>query len=576
MFSSRKWIGPNVDAATPYFTELFIVRTVGFLALLLANVTWIMGYAATPAKATFIGAAYNIEDFCNYLSWMRQTSTGHFFLTNLFTTDHQIPIQFNVLFLFLGIVSRVLHANIAAVFDGAKVVFGGLFLASIWRLIKHCLRDSATARMVAFALTCFSSGWGWLIASRWANENTRFSPIDAWQPEAYTFLSLDTSTLFCASSLLIVCTFLMLLKSEDTRSVRYAVYAGVYALFLTNIHTYDIIHVSITWLIYLLSKSIIVSSKEAARSWGRALVALAIASPALAYQLYMYHADPIFHARAGVPTLSPAFRYYACGYGVVFVLAILGVALLIYVILRRVTVRTAQDGIPHFGTKNAAIFVACWAVGGFVSAYLPVAFQRKMIMGEQIPLCILAGYTVAMLCQRMPRRSRTFIGSLLVLISAPSNVCFLARDFRHLSSNTSESAAHIPYLQDSELAVLEWIAASTGPNDAVLGIPQSCAVVPGWTGHHVWAGHWGETPDFGKKVNEFALFANASTPDSYACEFLRTTETQYLWYPNDTSPLSMVTRGGRLVRYRDLRSQPLACLTLEYANKDYSIYKISS
>ena len=50
----------------------------------------------------FIGTPYNIDDYCNYLSWLRQMADGHFFIHNLFTTDPQKNIEFNVFFWLLG------------------------------------------------------------------------------------------------------------------------------------------------------------------------------------------------------------------------------------------------------------------------------------------------------------------------------------------------------------------------------------------------------------------------------------------------------------------------------------------
>ena len=41
-----------------------------------------------------------------------------------------------------------------------------------------------------------------------------------------------------------------------------------------------------------------------------------------------------------------------------------------------------------------------WATAGFGVAYLPFAFQRKMIMGTHVPLCLLAALAVAGLAAR--------------------------------------------------------------------------------------------------------------------------------------------------------------------------------
>ena len=71
-------------------------RLITFLITLTVFVTclpYAWGYFLAPVMGEgghdsfFIGTAYNIDDYCNYLSWLRQMADGHFFLHNLFTTD---------------------------------------------------------------------------------------------------------------------------------------------------------------------------------------------------------------------------------------------------------------------------------------------------------------------------------------------------------------------------------------------------------------------------------------------------------------------------------------------------------
>ena len=45
-----------------------------------------------------------------------------------------------------------------------------------------------------------------------------------------------------------------------------------------------------------------------------------------------------------------------------------------------------------------------WVIAGFGVAYLPLAFNRKMIMGTHVPLCLLAGLAAAALAEKPPPR----------------------------------------------------------------------------------------------------------------------------------------------------------------------------
>ena len=51
---------------------------------------------------SFLGLTHNIDDGAVYLSWMRQSADGHFFIRNLFTNEPQVARQFNLLFLVMG------------------------------------------------------------------------------------------------------------------------------------------------------------------------------------------------------------------------------------------------------------------------------------------------------------------------------------------------------------------------------------------------------------------------------------------------------------------------------------------
>ena len=163
------------------------------------------------------------------------------------------------------------------------------------------------------------------------------------------------------------------------------------------------------------------------------------------------------------------------------------------------------------------LFAFCWAVGGFLVIYLPFAFQRKMLMGEPVPLCLLAGVGAVWLSERLSPKARPLALALLVLVSAPSNACFFLRDFRHLTHNKSET--HLsPFLSTSLVDVYAWLRANTPADAAVVGFPGLCTYLPGEAGRAVWAGHWAETPSYGKKDAEFAdaFDARASDADRHA------------------------------------------------------------
>jgi len=560
-------------APTASRAERRLVAALIAFTLLVSTLPYALGYFLAPvmgpggSRATFIGTPYNIDDYCNYLSWLRQMADGRFFLHNMFTTDKQNDLEFNVFFWVLGRVMAVTHCSPQAALQGARLAGGGVLLWLIYRFYRHCLPKDRYARLTAFGFACLSSGFGWVQWHRWQDKNLPGGPVDAWQPEAYTFLSIYTSALMTVSTVFILGALYALLRGEQTGKGRYAVYAGVCGGILGNMHSYDVLHLSAAWGLFLVVWTVLRRGRGVAMSWARAVVALALTLPTTLYMYHVYNAEAVFKARANVPTLSPAVWHYFLAYGLVFLLAVIAIYVLV------------NAAPPPLGGKPEEVrgslplvFALCWAVGGLLVCYLPFAFQRKMLMGEHIPLCLLAGVGAAWLASRYAPRAQALTLALLVLASAPSSVLFLVRDMRHLQFNKSET--HLfPYLPSDLVDVYRWLRANTPTDAAVVGLPGLCTYLPGEAGRVVWAGHWAETPRYGHKDAEFADAFDQIAPNDARRRFLLGTKATYLFYPNDISKATFKRRDG-LHHWVELTQPPPPYLRQVYKNNTFKVYEI--
>jgi hypothetical protein len=596
---------PGVGASS---LERRIIASLILFTILVSCLPYALGYFLAPVMGEkggpsfFIGTAYNIDDYCNYLSWLRQMADGHFFIHNLFTTDPQKNIEFNVFFWLLGRLMAVTHCSPQAALQVARMGGGVGLLWLLARFYRHCLPANVPARLTAFGFACVSSGFGWVVWNHWKNKNLPGGPVDAWQPEAYTFLSIYTSALMTVSTVLILGALYALLLGEQTGRWKYPLIAGLCGAILGNMHSYDVLHLSAAWGLFLIVLTIIKRGKGMAQSWLRAVVALALTLPTTLYIFYMYRTEAVFQKRANVPTLSPALWHYALGYGLVFLLALLAG----WVVVRKMEAPTpaassdpspasrergkTKEGSlsvlnPSPGTGEGSLlaagvgaiplpllFALCWAVAGLVVIYLPFAFQRKMLMGEQIPLCLLAGVGAAWLAQKLTPHVRPLALAALVLASAPSNALFLVRDFRHLEYNRSET--HLtPFLSTSLVDVYGWLRTNTPENAAIVGFPGLCTYIPGEAGRAVWAGHWAETPSYGKKDAEFADAFDSLSSNTDRHAFLESTHAQYLFYPNDISKATF-KRHGETHTFVELTAAPPPYLTQVYKNDTFTVYQI--
>ncbi len=501
--------------------ELTAVYLTALAIVFAASLPYLYGYrleGTNPGHAWYSGFGFGVLDNCVYASWLQQVKDGAFFERNLFTTEAQSGLTFNVYYLAAGSLMRALGLSQRFFFQAARVGLGVALLRAVWWLISLLVTDRR-ARWLSFLCVGLSSGLGWLAAAF----GGAWSGTDLWQPEGFTFLSLYWSPQFLTPLLLMVGVVGWLIVAERERSWRPAVYAGLCGLLLANIHGYDLVPLAASWGAFLLWRR-----RGDASSWSRALLAAAIASPAAAYMLYILRADPVFAKRVAVLTLSPGLHAYLLGYGLTLALAVYAAA------------RPARsDRLLH---KDARALLVAWAVMSLAVAYLPVPFQRKLIMGVHLPISILAGVAIAGLLSERKGAAWTAGALACVLALVPSNLLFLLRDAKTLKANGAPGSIR-PYLRDGEVKALRWVrehgaagaalqpipwlAESEGGRVAVTDISLAL-YAPGLTGRPVHCGHMGETPDFQEKLLSWARFALPGETDASRRDWLRRSKVRYL------------------------------------------------
>lgn len=559
--------------------------SVALLAVALTMFPYLVGWAIRGDRV-FTWLGQNILDACVYLSWTRQAADGHLIVRNLFTTDPQHGMAMNPLFLVLGAFARLTGIPLVGVYHISRLVFGFLLLVVVWEFIRLIVADDR-ARRFAFLCVVFASGLGWLpIGSYLIDE----APIDRWQPEAVTYLSLYLSPLFCFSMLLQVAIFALLVKGERAGKARFAVGAGACGFLLGLTHSYDVMSVAAVWLAFLVVRlSMPAFRAGSADSRGRpfdagppmrALIAGAIALPAVGYVYLQYRSETVFRARADFPTSTCSFRWIVAGYGLTLVLAMVGAC------VRRL--RRVDD--PEWTTGPDVLpFLVVWAVVNAAVAYIPISFQRKLLQGEHFPIAILAGIGTAYLVRRLSTafgRRVPFAPSALILVLAlaPSNLRFLLRDIANFQHDESEVSILHPYLKRGEVDAMNWLNANA-PRDAAVQpllkirtLPDGrikledmtlATRAPGYLDRAVYFGHYGETPDAkGKLTGLTRLVFNIR--DTERLETLRAMRVRYIvFYQKDRSDPAAPAIAPF---FRGLAPAP-RYLRLVHSNPDADVYE---
>lgn len=487
-----------------------------------------------PLYGLYTWCAYNVTDHAVYLSWMRQYADGAWTQRNLFTTLPQAGHQFNLFFLILGALSRWTGMPAIAVYHAARLASIPVCLMLVWRL-GELLLSAPLQRRTAFLTVALSSGLGW-IPGFW--ERGFAGPVDTWQPEAVTFLSLYLYPLFTVSLVLMLATLICLIEAERRRSFRHALGAGAFACILGNVHTYDIITLSAVWLA-------IVGVAGGARLRGgrcappfvpdrgtplRMLAAGLPAALSSGHMFWIYRTEEVFARRVAVATLTPSLPWVLLGFGLLLPAAALACR-----------APRHPDAGPEAGVTAGGIgLLWAWAIVNIGVAYLPFAFQRKLLMGAHIPIAMLAGIGIASACDRWSGPRRRAVIALILLLLSGTNVRFMLRDRGALRYGGESVRA---FMLRGERSALDWIAAHAPGEAVVQPLPWAAVgpdgrpgfvdttvacLAPGITGRAVDAGHWGETPDFGASMNRWLRFLLPDTPDAWRKELLRSTRVRYL------------------------------------------------
>lgn len=522
---------PGVEVKTSRSaTAVPLIIAVAIVAI--TFVPYLFGIMAKPPDGVFTGFTYNVDDAFVYASWIKQISDGSFLIQNQFTSAPQQAFQFNLFFIVLGLISRITHLSPAAVLHLSRALLGVIFLMLIWKYSHQFLKDPLE-RMLIVPIIGLSSGLGWTLTGIGGHKG----PVDMWQPEAITFLSIYLNPLFLIGMILMVAAFHYLYKMKETGSWRDAIYAGLMLLLLGNIHTYDVLTVGVVWAAYIVVKAV----KDRKIPWKpvyMSLVTAIIAMPSVGYQFYLYMAEDVFKMRVESAAPSPAFWAYLMGYGLVIMLAIAG-------------------GWMALKEKRGALLLVVWSVAGFALPYLPFAQQRKLIMGLHIPLAILATIAIAAIVRKAGNKAVYVAAALIIATLVPSNIYFLKRDISHIEGISAPDGRPF-YISNEQMDIMRWFRDNTDTNDVVLAFPSIALYTPAISGNRVYYGHWSETPDYKGKFNEWIAFMDANTPDEWRKDFLKRAGVKYIVYFTDPKGLTINISETRSISVFDLRESNYA------------------
>jgi hypothetical protein len=382
-------------------------------------------------------------------------------------------------------------------------------------------------------LLASAGGVGWILH--------KTDAIEQWMVEAFTFLSLYESVLNLVALIIFVGCLIIVLHDEHHKW-KTGVWLGLLISLLTLTHTYDLIV-----LAPLLGSYYLIKSLYCGKSIIPLIIAAIISLPAVVYQLYVTN-----HNEALLLWLYTQPQRPAPSIAALF----LGLGFFILLGLPHILLRKTQE------LKKGWVLVL-WIAINILALYLPFGFpfQRKLIIGLQIPLVIIGGSGLWLIISKLSESAAKWAKPLLTVMSiivlTGSNLQVMGKDIRLFSSYER------PYfINENEGLAFKWINQNTNKESIVLTGTFFGNLLPGIAGRKVYLGQEDQTIDFENKKQLLAASITCRNKCTGLRDFLYSNHINYLMIDAELRPLAS-----------PLLSEQ-SFLQKTFKNEDITIYKI--
>jgi hypothetical protein len=457
------------------------------VALLLANLPYLLGWAISTPQSHFGGFYFIVEDGNSYLAKMRDAALDGWRFYLPYSHEPQSG-GFGILFLYT-LLGKLLHlvtngariGGLLVVYHSTRVLGGLLLLLVVYRFIAHFVEG--TMRRLAFLLAVFASGLGWLIALLgWYG--TGNVPLEFWAPDAFLFPILSGPPHIILAVPMLLAAMLATLRAWRTYRWKPALAAAALTLALTLVRpSYFLIYGAVMAIAWCVG-----SWRRRRTSWlraGQLAPALILPLP-LVFSIYqaLYYEPVLQQWTMQNPfASSPMPWQYLAGYGLLLVPALWSL----------------RQG--EWWRRNDRWLLLLWLALVPLMAYAPFQAQRRLIGGAEAPLAIAAAR--GLWCEG---RRRNWLGWTWLLLTLPTTL-FLVVGGNMMVASRPPTLFHSP----DELAALHWLSDHTTADDVILGAIESGNLIPVYADARVLLGHPLETIQFTQKEAAVQAFFDPAT-----------------------------------------------------------------
>jgi len=526
------------------WSEYRFVLLWGIIALAVASIPYVIGATLATESRFFGGFVYAVEDCYSYLSKMRQGAEGAWLFHIAYTPEPHPGVFFFPFHLLLGKIAALLPGGdlttrMVLVYHGARVLFGLGLLLTVYRFLAE-FAQRAAVRRIAWLMTTFGGGLGWLLVALGQSNWLGSIPLDFILPEGFTFLALYGFPHIALARTLLLWGLLFLLKAWEASPMsnvqcpmsksRFTFHVSRFTSFkwvaLTGLLWFLMglivpFYVPVAWAVTgaallalgLRKKPGFCQKPGFSVPWREGLlagVAVFLSAPVVAYSAWVFTGDRVYATWAAQNLiLSPHPFHYLAAYGAPLLLA-------------------AFAARAAWRSERPAWLLLAWVAVVPVLVYLPFNLQRRLIEGAQIPLNLLAAWGLVKISNlRSPisnLRSRLVVGGVLIVLSL-TNVLLVAGNSLALLNQPA------PIYRDAgEIAALDWLNGRVEPDDVILASYATGNYLPARVGARVFVGHGPESVRAGEKKALVARFFNAATNDTWRQHLLAEYGVDYVFW----------------------------------------------
>ncbi len=489
------------------------------LALLLATLPYIAGFAAAPRGTVFLGALNNVGDTGQYLAAIRQgmdaAGVSRLLYIDQYSSLRVAPVLMYPFYTVAGVVFSPFHPSVMAVYQLLHVLAAVALLGALWRFCRAV--SPGGSPVLAYALALFGGGLYAPALLLSGVVRLPIAPVALTAPELSLFSTLLISPHGAAGLAAQLWALAGYLRWRRHGRVRDLAALALGGLALGLCYPFGIVV-----LVAVVAVDIVMSPRPPRlgftprpprlprlgftprpprplrggrkretfhRPWGAGGAFLALL-PACAVALYyavLFRHDPLWSGSAMLRLPLPSVALLIGAFGPLALLA-------------APALRSLAGGAYHGVEEGAGIrLAATWAVVTPVLLVAPLPQTERLLSGWSVALAVLGALTVRRLHPRAVVR--------VVAVLGCSNV-MLALLYLAVTVHGANPAYYAPL---SEARAARWLAAHSGPNDVVMASAGSGNLIVSVAACHVVVGQNFETFDWAAAQRDVLRFYDATT-----------------------------------------------------------------